>query len=907
VSFTFDRRVAERFKWHHEQGRGAEVPGVISEIEVLPGETYGALSTTGELEVLVPTKGPGAGRYRYGELVQLKNGQKVRVVGRVGNRVTLDRGPLIPGRFQHINENRLFEMGARVVFEAARGVDDRAAMRAASRRIRGRAIKAKRKAVPVSKRLRSWDAELGKRLASDIRRGLAAQEGIVATAQRVQRTDTLEVDVPQYIAEIAAEAKASGPGVKRAAKAHIARLMKLEADGAAKYLTNRVNTRQFMRKIQKAHPDDVDALVEEWVQRKAVYRARVIARHETVEAFRQSHIENSKSHPRLRGFQWALSNRHPRPDICDVHVAADVHGLGPGIYKADSIPDRHPMCLCTLSAVYDDPENPQELNPEVSHDEALARMPEAQRREILGPTRMQLFNRGHRVVRPDKANLRRVRDIRGFRPNSHHMLIMDEDVARKADEIADRIMANRDPGSALREKANEIGKLAREIRRDDETVEGAIIRAAKQLREKPTTFRPAGVARENNRAYELEARARYRAANVVRQRKIELQREAEREAERLRAEQNADVGEAIRYEIDNAYSRSLPTGKGDDWLPNVEFESGGDVPGFHVTRDKDTEPELVDMVDAVVVSRKPLGGGHVNPAYKVELFTKDRRTIYAAFKAHETSDHNITSDSWSMKYAQAPREEAAYRVDQMLGENHVVPPSVVAEVDMSEFGEGLQVGSLQRWEGGDQAAEYYDSLVSDWGSEDVREGILEKVNIRDLERLAVVDAITGNTDRHGNNFLIDRAGHINAIDNGLSFPRESDSRSPRYNDFHRGLGAAPWVTDEISPGLLEKVRALDEEKLDKMLYDMDIEREARKAAIIRLKHLKRNGRIAPGPGSERWPREVFWPDDGGGRFSNTREHTARIKTFEYSYDDDLAIDILGIPEEEIQQLEEDLW
>lgn len=78
-----------------------------------------------------------------------------------------------------------------------------------------------------------------------------------------------------------------------------------------------------------------------------------IARTEINNANSEADRACAERSPVIKAIQWTLSGRHAglpsSPDECDVYAAADEHGLGAGIYYAETLPARpHPFCLCPL-------------------------------------------------------------------------------------------------------------------------------------------------------------------------------------------------------------------------------------------------------------------------------------------------------------------------------------------------------------------------------------------------------------------------------------------------------------------------------------------------------------------------------------------------------------------------------
>jgi hypothetical protein len=112
-------------------------------------------------------------------------------------------------------------------------------------------------------------------------------------------------------------------------------------------------------------------------------------------------------------------------------------------------------------------------------------------------------------------------------------------------------------------------------------------------------------------------------------------------------------------------------------------------------------------------------------------------------------DEPVRETITNRDFSYADREAAAYELDEALGLN-VVPPTIVREIDgergmVQQF---VETGGLGLHDAGiDQDSVY---------------------------GLAILDIATGNTDRHAGNVLIDTDRRVVAIDQGLSFPDDSD-------------------------------------------------------------------------------------------------------------------------------------
>ena len=129
-------------------------------------------------------------------------------------------------------------------------------------------------------------------------------------------------------------------------------------------------TRQFLSRMRKATADQIDEAARDWLHRKAVYQATVIARHETNEAARRARKEAAKGKPWIRGLRWTLSRSHPRYDVCDELASANDDGLGPGVYPPGNYPETpHPACMChdeeQVDAAYFDDQTQEQIRRDV--------------------------------------------------------------------------------------------------------------------------------------------------------------------------------------------------------------------------------------------------------------------------------------------------------------------------------------------------------------------------------------------------------------------------------------------------------------------------------------------------------------------------------------------------------------
>lgn len=90
-------------------------------------------------------------------------------------------------------------------------------------------------------------------------------------------------------------------------------------------------------------------------QGDVLYAAHRVVRTEMNRAYVESNVASLAQHPDVIGIRYLLSPLHPKTDICDMYAAANLYGLGPGVYPPDAVPyPAHPQTLCTIEAVFAD-------------------------------------------------------------------------------------------------------------------------------------------------------------------------------------------------------------------------------------------------------------------------------------------------------------------------------------------------------------------------------------------------------------------------------------------------------------------------------------------------------------------------------------------------------------------------
>jgi len=85
------------------------------------------------------------------------------------------------------------------------------------------------------------------------------------------------------------------------------------------------------------------------------FNAERVMRTEINRAYGEVAVRAAAEHPDVVAVRFLLSPRHPRPDICDMHATANLHGLGPGVYPIDNHPwPAHPNTLSYLEPIFID-------------------------------------------------------------------------------------------------------------------------------------------------------------------------------------------------------------------------------------------------------------------------------------------------------------------------------------------------------------------------------------------------------------------------------------------------------------------------------------------------------------------------------------------------------------------------
>ncbi|MFP4615582.1 MAG: hypothetical protein ACLFRB_06870 [Thiohalorhabdus sp.] len=125
-------------------------------------------------------------------------------------------------------------------------------------------------------------------------------------------------------------------------------------------------------------------------------------RTELNRAHGEAYIAGAEDQPDFGGHKFNLSPAHPRPDECDMHATANLHGLGPGVYPdRDSCPwPAHPNTLSYVTIVFTDEVRDEDRQGQTDALSWLERQPASRQEAVLGSQKKrEALERG--ILEPD--------------------------------------------------------------------------------------------------------------------------------------------------------------------------------------------------------------------------------------------------------------------------------------------------------------------------------------------------------------------------------------------------------------------------------------------------------------------------------------------------------------------------
>lgn len=207
----------------------------------------------------------------------------------------------------------------------------------------------------LSKRLYRRSSTIRNEVADTIKQALKTNKTVKGLAKSIfdgygKGGIIPEASIPKFLnklsdinisGEATPEAKRKERELLRSVKGKIARLNTPYVRAAYNEVAAAVDDGNELR-LQKA--------IYSATQEKARYHAERIARTENARAYADGQMNRFLDDDDIVAFQWKLSSRHPRYDICDFYANADLYGLGKGVYPKDKFPrlPAHPHCMCHI-------------------------------------------------------------------------------------------------------------------------------------------------------------------------------------------------------------------------------------------------------------------------------------------------------------------------------------------------------------------------------------------------------------------------------------------------------------------------------------------------------------------------------------------------------------------------------
>lgn len=207
----------------------------------------------------------------------------------------------------------------------------------------------------LSKRLYRRSSTIRNEVADTIKQALKTNKTVKGLAESIfdgygKGGIIPEASIPKFLSKLSdinisgeatPEAKRKERELLRSVKGKIARLDTPYVRAAYNEVAAAVEDGNEVR-LQKA--------IYSATQEKARYHAERIARTENARAYADGQMNRFLDDDDIVAFQWKLSSRHPRYDICDFYANADLYGLGKGVYPKDKFPrlPAHPHCMCHI-------------------------------------------------------------------------------------------------------------------------------------------------------------------------------------------------------------------------------------------------------------------------------------------------------------------------------------------------------------------------------------------------------------------------------------------------------------------------------------------------------------------------------------------------------------------------------
>lgn len=128
-----------------------------------------------------------------------------------------------------------------------------------------------------------------------------------------------------------------------------------------------------------------------------------------------------------------------------------------------------------------------------------------------------------------------------------------------------------------------------------------------------------------------------------------------------------------------------------------------------------------------------------------------------------------------------------------------------------------------------------------------RQALIEAGNTGKLDKMAMMDAITGVGDRHEFNWMMDRSGKPMLIDHGSAF-EQAQAPSDYWHKYHiarDGVDSSNWTYEPLHPSAKEWINGLDPAKLQAQMQKHGAPEDITGMIVDRLTNLKNALAVKP--------------------------------------------------------------
>lgn len=173
------------------------------------------------------------------------------------------------------------------------------------------------------------------------------------TSQRVSRGD-----LPQYLTRLQSAALDAGGNtreLRRLINEANRNIERLSTTGTSRQLRTAYN--RVVRAVEANDVERLSQLMDDAMNRKAVYNNQRIARTELQRANAKAFKRQVMDHPEYADgnvyVKISLSSGHNVVDVCDYITGCDCYNVGEGVYPVNDAPlvPLHPNCLCLYQIV----------------------------------------------------------------------------------------------------------------------------------------------------------------------------------------------------------------------------------------------------------------------------------------------------------------------------------------------------------------------------------------------------------------------------------------------------------------------------------------------------------------------------------------------------------------------------